>query len=79
MSAAKVKAIDPKDPRGGLRGLDAPAIPGGDQLTRAQQTKADADERAGVRGVKIIVGGLVGVTVGALILQLILTIAGVGK
>jgi hypothetical protein len=77
MSAAK--AIDPNDPRGGLRGLDAPAIPGGDQLTQAQQTKADADERAGMRGVKIIVGGLVGVTVGALILQLVLTIAGVGK
>jgi hypothetical protein len=77
MSAAK--AVDPNDPRGGLRGLDAPAIPGGDQLTQAQQTKADADERAGMRGVKIIVGGLVGVTVGALILQLVLTIAGVGK
>ena len=41
MSTAK--AIDPKDPRGGLRGLDAPAIPGGDRLTKAQQAKADAD------------------------------------
>jgi len=79
MSAAKVNAIDPKDPRGGLRGLDAPAIPGGDQLTKAQQAKADADERAGVRGVKIIVGGLVGVTIGALLLQLVFTIAGIGK
>lgn len=77
MSAAKV--IDPNDPRGGLRGLDAPLVPGGDQLTQAQQTKADADERSGMRGVKFIVGGLVGLTVGALILQLILTIAGVGK
>ncbi|MEI6156177.1 MAG: hypothetical protein WCP88_03120 [bacterium] len=77
MSAAKV--IDPNDPRGGLRGLDAPAIPGGDQLTQAQQTKADADDRAGMRGIKLIVGGLVGITVGALILQLILTIAGAGK
>jgi hypothetical protein len=77
MSAAK--AIDPKDPRGGLRGLDAPAIPGGDQLTQAQQAKADADDRAGMRGVKLIVGGLVGVTIGALLLQLILTIAGVGQ
>jgi hypothetical protein len=77
MSAAK--AIDPNDPRGGLRGLDAPAIPGGDQLSQAQQTKADADDRAGMRGVIIIVGGLVGITVGALILQLILTIAGVGQ
>ena len=79
MSAAKVKAIDPKDPRLGLRGLDAPAIPGGDRLTKAQQTKADADDRAGMRGIKLIVGGLVGITVGALILQLILTIAGAGK
>jgi hypothetical protein len=77
MSAAKV--IDPNDPRGGLRGLDAPAIPGGDQLTQAQQSKADADDRAGMRGVKIIVGGLVGVTIGALLLQLIFTIAGVGQ
>jgi hypothetical protein len=77
MSAAK--RVDLKDPRGGLRGLDAPAIPGGDQLTKAQQVKADADDRAGMRGVKIIVGGLVGVTIGALILQLILTIAGVGQ
>ncbi len=77
MSAAK--RVDPKDPRGGLRGLDAPAIPGGDQLTQAQQTKADADDRAGMRGIKLIVGGLVGVTIGALILQLILTIAGVGQ
>ena len=76
MSAAK--AFDPKDPRRGLRGLDAPAIPGGDRLTKAQQAKADADDRAGMRGVKVIVGGLVGITVVALILQLILTIAGAG-
>jgi hypothetical protein len=74
-----VNVIDPNDPRRGLRGLDAPAIPGGDQLTKAQQAKADADERAGVRGVKIIVGGLVGVTIGALLLQLVFTIAGIGK
>jgi hypothetical protein len=32
-----------------------------------------------MRGIKLIVGGLVGVTIGALILQLILTIAGVGQ
>ena len=74
MSAAK--RVDPKDPRGVLRGLDAPAIPGGDRPTKAQQAKADADERSGMRGVKVIVGGLVGITVVALILQLILTIAG---
>jgi hypothetical protein len=79
MSAAKVKAIDPKDPRRGLRGLDAPAIPGGDRLTKAQQSKADADDRAGMRGIKLIVGGLVGVTIGSLLLQLIFTIAGIGK
>ena len=77
MSAAKV--IDPKDPRGGLRGLDAPPIPGGDRLTPAQLAKADADDRAGMRGIKLIVGGLVGVTFGALILQLVFTIAGIGK
>lgn len=77
MSAAK--RVDPKDPRGGLRGLDAPPIPGGDRLTPAQFEKAEADERTGMRGVKIIVGGLVGVTFGALILQLIFTIAGFGK
>ena len=77
MSAAKV--IDPKDPRGGLRGLDAPPIPGGDRLTPAQPAKADADDRAGMRGIKLIVGGLVGVTFGALILQLVFTIAGIGK
>ena len=76
MSAAK--RVDPKDPRGGLRGLDAPAIPGGDRLTKAQKAKADADERSGMRGVKVIVGGLVGITIVALILQLILTIAGAG-
>lgn len=74
MSAAK--RVDPKDPRGGLRGLDAPAIPGGDRLTKAQQQRADADERSGVRGVKIIVGGLVGLTLVALIVQLVLTITG---
>ena len=77
MSAAK--AINPKDPRGGLRGLDAPVIPGGDRLTKAQQAKADADERSGMRGVKVIVGGLVGITIVALILQLIFTIAGAGQ
>ena len=77
MSAAK--RVDPKDPRGGLRGLDAPPIPGGDRLTKAQQKRSDADERSGVRGVKIIVGGLVGVTLVALIVQLALTIAGVGE
>ena len=77
MSAAK--RVDPKDPRGGLRGLDAPAIPGGDRLTAAQQAKADADDRVGMRGIKLIVGGLVGITFVALILQLILTIAGIGK
>jgi hypothetical protein len=77
MSAAK--RVDPKDPRGGLRGLDAPAIPGGDRLTKAQQAKADADDRAGMRGIKLIVGGLVGVTIGALLLQLVFTIAGIGK
>jgi len=76
MSAAKV--IDPKDPRGGLRGLDAPLVPGGDRLTKAQQAKADADERSGMRGVKVIVGGLVGITIVALALQLILTITGAG-
>lgn len=76
MSAAK--RVDPKDPRGGLRGLDAPAIPGGDRLTKAQQKRADADERSGVRGVKIIVGGLVGLTLVALIVQLVLTITGAG-
>jgi hypothetical protein len=77
MSAAK--RVDPKDPRGGLRGLDAPPIPGGDRLTKAQQKRSDADERSGVRGVKIIVGGLVGLTLVALIMQLALTIAGVGE
>jgi len=77
MSAAK--RVDPNDPRGGLRGLDAPAIPGGDRLTKAQQSKADADDRAGMRGIKLIVGGLVGVTIGSLLLQLIFTIAGIGK
>jgi hypothetical protein len=77
MSAAK--RVDPKDPRGGLRGLDAPPIPGGDRLTKAQQKRSDADERSGVRGVKIIVGGLVGLTLVALIVQLALTIAGVGE
>ena len=77
MSAAT--RVDPKDPRGGLRGLDAPLVPGGDRLTKAQQAKADADERSGMRGVKVIVGGLVGLTIVALIVQLILTIAGVGK
>ena len=77
MSAAK--RVDPKDPRGGLRGLDAPAIPGGDQLTKAQQAKADADDRAGLRGIKLIVGGLVGLTLVALIVQLVLTITGAGE
>jgi hypothetical protein len=77
MSAAKL--ADPKDPRGGLRGLDAPAVPGGDRLTKAQLAQAEADERIGMRGVKLIVGGLVGITVAALILQLVFTIAGIGR
>ena len=77
MSAAK--EIDPRDPRGALRGLDAPPIPGGDRLTAEQVARAEADERVGMRGVKIIVGGLVGITVGALVVQLVLTVAGVGR
>ena len=77
MSTAK--RVDPRDPRGGLRGIDAPAIPGGDRLTAEQVARADADERSGMRGVKIIVGGLVGLTIVALIAQLVLTIAGVGE
>ena len=47
--------------------------------TAEQVARAEADERLGMRGVKIIVGGLVGITVGALVVQLVLTVAGVGR
>ena len=50
---------DRRDPRGGLRGLDAPDIPGSipDDTERAA-----AEERSGMRVVKLIVFGLVGTT-----------------
>ncbi len=51
------RAVDPRDPRGGLRGLDVPVIPGSEP---PDPERAAADERRGLFGVKLIVGGLVG-------------------
>ena len=48
-----------RDPRGGLRGLDAPEIPGS---ISPDADDAAAEERSGMRIVKVIVFGLVGTT-----------------
>jgi len=59
-----------KDPRGGLRGLDAPEIPGS---ISPDAERAAAEERSGMRIVKLIVFGLVGTTLLFTMLDVILS------
>ena len=61
---------NPRDPRGGLRGLDAPEIPGS---VSPDAERAAAEERSGVRIVKLIVIGLVGTTFLFTVLDVILS------
>jgi hypothetical protein len=61
---------NPRDPRGGLRGLDAPEIPGS---VSPDAERAAAEERSGVRIVKFIVFGLVGTTFLFTVLDVILS------
>jgi hypothetical protein len=74
MSSPKV--IDPRDPRRGLRGLDAPPIPGGDAIDPDTAARAEADDRQGIRGLKIIVGGLVGATLLFTFIDVVLQLRG---
>ena len=62
--------LDPRDPRGGLRGLDAPEILGS---VPDDAERAAAEERSGMRVVKLIVYGLVGTTLLFTLLDVILT------
>ena len=62
------KAVDPRDPRRGLRGLDVPVIPGSEP---PDPERAAEQERRGMLGVKLIVGGLVGTAIIFTILDII--------
>lgn len=62
------KPVDPRDPRKGLRGLDVPAIPGSEA---PDPERAAEQERRGLFGVKLIVGGLVGTAIIFTILDII--------
>ncbi|MFZ9736120.1 MAG: hypothetical protein ACO3CM_03470 [Candidatus Limnocylindrus sp.] len=62
------KSVDPRDPRRGLRGLDVPAIPGSEP---PDPERAAEQERRGLFGVKLIVGGLVGTAIIFTILDII--------
>lgn len=62
------KPVDPRDPRRGLRGLDSPVIPGSEP---PDPKRAAEQERRGLFGVKLIVGGLVGTAILFTILDII--------
>lgn len=62
------RAPDPRDPRRGLRGLDVPVIPGSEP---PDPERAAEQERRGLLGVKLIVGGLVGTAIIFTILDII--------
>ncbi len=62
------KTADPRDPRRGLRGLDVPVIPGSEP---PDPERAAEQERRGMLGVKLIVGGLVGTAIIFTILDII--------
>ena len=62
------KPVDPRDPRRGLRGLDSPVIPGSEP---PDPERAAEQERRGLFGVKLIVGGLVGTAIIFTILDII--------
>jgi hypothetical protein len=62
------KAVDPRDPRRGLRGLDVPVIPGSEP---PDPERAAEQEKRGMLGVKLIVGGLVGTAIIFTILDII--------
>ncbi|MEY3471379.1 MAG: hypothetical protein RLY63_54 [Chloroflexota bacterium] len=62
------KSVDPRDPRRGLRGLDVPVIPGSEP---PDPERAAEQERRGMLGVKLIVGGLVGTAIIFTILDII--------
>jgi hypothetical protein len=65
---APKKETDPRDPRRGLRGLDVPVIPGSEP---PDPERAAEQERRGLFGVKLIVGGLVGTAIIFTILDII--------
>ena len=65
---ATKKPVDPRDPRRGLRGLDAPVIAGSEA---PDPERAAEQERRGLFGVKLIVGGLVGTAIIFTILDII--------
>ena len=65
---ARTKDVDPRDPRRGLRGLDSPVIPGSEP---PDPERAAEQERHGLLGVKLIVGGLVGTAIIFTILDII--------
>lgn len=65
---ARTKEVDPRDPRRGLRGLDSPVILGSEP---PDPERAAEQERRGLFGVKLIVGGLVGIAIIFTILDII--------
>ena len=65
---APKRETDPRDPRRGLRGLDYPVIPGSEP---PDPERAAEQERRGLFGVKLIVGGLVGTAIIFTILDII--------
>ena len=65
---APKRESDPRDPRRGLRGLDSPVIP---RSEPPDPERAAEQERRGLFGVKLIVGGLVGTAIIFTILDII--------
>jgi len=65
---APKREADPRDQRRGLRGLDSPVIPGSEP---PDPERAAEQERRGLFGVKLIVGGLVGTAIIFTILDII--------
>lgn len=70
MTERKAVGGGERDPRGNLRGLDAPDIPGS---IPPDAERAAAEERRGMRVVRLIVFGLVGTTLLFTVLDVILT------
>lgn len=62
------QVVDPRDPRRGLRGLDSPVIPGSEP---PDPERAAEQERRGLFGVRLIIGGLVGTAIIFTILDII--------
>jgi hypothetical protein len=69
------KTFDPRDPRRGRRGLDAPVIPGS---IPPDVDRAEAQERSGLNGVKWVVIPLVIITFVFTFIEMAIQVRGQG-